>query len=676
MGEKMNKKIKNILLISIVSICFTLIVTICYYIPEKYDILRIGRLLKQIENYSLSMRFNTIVFSKSEMRSGSAIVSENVTGYYRKMILVLLDNQTVSEYGSLNFSYDKWADIVKSLEEKNPKIAWFDLNWKYEGNKTEFINALKDKTINKGNSIILESFEELTKRAENILPYDSKVANILKNFELNLKNPPYIPAYQKIVSSSPDILSSFQLVGARNMSQKNNLYQKAPMIVRVQYYIKEDSNIKITNVYYPSSVLLTIIKILDSDLSNVVFEKNSIIIKNAKYEGKIVNFRIPVDRNYDINVKFRGLNKSGFLRTLPLKDFTRAGLPRDSILIFGGDIEGFLSDKFLSPVGLLTSTEYFAYALGTILNREFLIEVPEIINIIYLFALVIIISLLAGRRIELTSLSAVLAIALPLGLGFGLFLLNFIVLTFIPLIVGVFSLIFGQIYLLLTEEKEKRQIKATFSKYVSPEFVNILVENPDIAKSGGVEKEVTMLFSDIRSFTTLSEGMSARELIEFLNDYLSIMTNILMENKGTLDKYIGDAIVGFWGAPIDLEDHAYYACLTAVKMMKALHEFNTRMEASGKNKINIGIGLNSGKIIVGNIGSEKKMNYTAIGDTAILTEELQDENKTYNTNIVISEFTYEKVKDYAKVRELGEYKAKHRDKPIKIYELIDMKEKV
>ncbi len=314
-------------------------------------------------------------------------------------------------------------------------------------------------------------------------------------------------------------------------------------------------------------------------------------------------------------------------------------------------------------------------ALGTILNRDFLFELPTSLNILYVFFIVFLVSLLSGRKFSYTGISALISILVPIALGFGLFFMRIIILTFIPLITGVFTLTFGQIYLLLTEEKEKRQIKATFSKYVSPEFVNILVENPELAKQGGVEKEVTMLFSDIRGFTTLSEGMSAKELIDFLNDYLSIMTNILMENKGTLDKYIGDAIVGFWGAPVDLEDHAYYACLSAVKMIRSLKEFNDRMEAIGKSKINIGIGLNTGKIIVGNIGSEKKMNYTALGDTAILTEELQDENKTYNTNIIISEFTYEKVKDYAKVRELGEYQAKHREKPIKIYELIDIREK-
>ena len=586
---------------------------------------------------------------------------------------------SVSKFGSLNFDYDVWADLIdhiNNMEEAKPKIVWFDINWKYEGKKENFINSIKNKAVIKGESIILERFMEAEDKAKHILSYDSEIAKSIKPFELKLDFVPEIKSYQKINSSSADILAAFHLVGSGNIDTQRDVYNLAPMIVKVQYYLKNGNDIKITNIFYPSSVLLAVVKILDSDITNVLFLKDKIVVKDALYDNKRINFEIPVDKNYCVNVNYRGRSKSGFLNTLSLKDLKRAGIPKDSILLFGIDIEGLTGNQWLSPLGNLNSTEHLAYALGTILNRDFLYELPAFINIIYIFLLVITISFLAGRKISYAGVSAVIGIVLPIALGFGLFFMRIIIITFIPLITGVFSLTFGQIYLLLTEEKEKRQIKATFSKYVSPEFVNILVENPELAKQGGVEKEVTMLFSDIRGFTTLSEGMSAKELIDFLNDYLSIMTNILMENKGTLDKYIGDAIVGFWGAPVDLEDHAYYACLSAVKMMKALKEFNARMESLGKNKINIGIGLNSGKIIVGNIGSEKKMNYTAVGDTAILTEELQDENKTYNTNIIISEFIYEKVKDYAKVRELGEYKAKHRDKPIKIYELIDIKEKI
>ena len=140
--------------------------------------------------------------------------------------------------------------------------------------------------------------------------------------------------------------------------------------------------------------------------------------------------------------------------------------------------------------------------------------------------------------------------------GFALFRFNIVIITIIPVITGLIALVGGEIFIILTEQSEKRFIKSTFSKYVSPDLVNILVANPEKIELGGQDTEATVLFSDIRGFTTLSEGMQPKDLIGFLNLYLTRMTNIVMETKGTLDKYIGDAVVAFWGTPIELPDHA------------------------------------------------------------------------------------------------------------------------
>ena len=168
--------------------------------------------------------------------------------------------------------------------------------------------------------------------------------------------------------------------------------------------------------------------------------------------------------------------------------------------------------------------------------------------------------------------------------------------------------------------------------------------------------------------------MTAAELISFLNIYLTRMTDIVMQTRGTLDKYIGDAVVAFWGTPITLENHAYNACQAAVQMMKGLKEFNEEQVQLGKKPINIGIGLSTGSIIVGNMGSDKKRNYTAIGETATLTEDLQDENKVYQTNIIISDYTYQKVKDRVVVRELDVISIRGGAEHLKIYELLDVLE--
>ena len=218
------------------------------------------------------------------------------------------------------------------------------------------------------------------------------------------------------------------------------------------------------------------------------------------------------------------------------------------------------------------------------------------------------------------------------------------------------------------EESDKRRIKSIFGKYVSPLVVDQMLNKPP--ELGGEDTDITVFFSDIRSFTTLSESMSPQELVNLLNEYLTTMTDCLINFNGTLDKYIGDAIMGFWGAPLPAADHAEMACKCALQQMRLLKELNANWPAT--RQINIGIGLNSGICTVGNMGSQGRMNYTVMGDNVNLASRLEGINKQYYTNIVISENTYEKIKDKGFItRELDDIRVKGKRKPVTIYELID-----
>ena len=222
-------------------------------------------------------------------------------------------------------------------------------------------------------------------------------------------------------------------------------------------------------------------------------------------------------------------------------------------------------------------------------------------------------------------------------------------------------------YRVVTEERDKRRIKIMFGKYVSPAVVDQMMDNPP--ELGGVDKELTVLFSDIRGFTTLSENMSPQALVNHLNTYLTEMTDIILEYDGTLDKYVGDEIMCFWGAPLPQEEHALYACLCALRQMEALRELNKGWPP--ERRINIGIGVNSGIMTVGNMGSLGRMNYTLMGDNVNLGARLEGTNKQYATNVIISENTYGLVKDKFVVRELDNIRVKGKNKPVLIYELID-----
>jgi adenylate cyclase len=223
------------------------------------------------------------------------------------------------------------------------------------------------------------------------------------------------------------------------------------------------------------------------------------------------------------------------------------------------------------------------------------------------------------------------------------------------------------------DAKEKKKIRDTFTRYVAPEIVKEMLSNPDKLKVGGEKKEITMLFSDVRDFTTMSERLSPQELATLLNIYMGKMTDILFETGGTLDKYIGDALVGFWGAPLDLKDHAYHAVRGAKQMLDALPDINREFERRKFPKINVGIGLNTGDASVGNMGSDRIFQYTALGDNMNLASRLESLTKYYGVNLMISEFTLAKLGEKAKefkIRPLDLVQVKGKSKAVKIYEVL------
>ncbi len=225
------------------------------------------------------------------------------------------------------------------------------------------------------------------------------------------------------------------------------------------------------------------------------------------------------------------------------------------------------------------------------------------------------------------------------------------------------------LYRSLFEEKEKRRVRSAFGQYLSPEVIRRLLLNPQLVEPR--KTDITVMFSDIRGFTTISEKLDAQELALFLNQYLSDMTSLVFEHHGTLDKYIGDAVMAFWGAPFEEPGHAARGCNTGLKMMDRVREMQKKWEAEGKPHLDIGIGLNTGVASVGNMGSVLRYGYTALGDTVNLSSRLEGLNKDYGTHILVNETTYAAAKDEGFVfRELDLIRVKGKLQPVTIYELI------
>ena len=239
-----------------------------------------------------------------------------------------------------------------------------------------------------------------------------------------------------------------------------------------------------------------------------------------------------------------------------------------------------------------------------------------------------------------------------------------------PFLAVIVSYVGSSIYNYVSERRQRMMIKGMFTQYVNPSVVDELLEDPDKLRLGGERKELTVFFSDIEQFTSISEKLPPEELVSILNDYLSVMTSLIFANNGTLDKYQGDAIVAFWGAPLPQADHAFLACRTAVRMQESIEGLTSLWEAEGRPVLRTRIGINTTEAIVGNLGGVNRFDYTAVGDGVNFGSRLEGANKEYRTRTIIGANTYAKVADRVIARELDLMVAAGKTEPIRIYELI------
>jgi adenylate cyclase len=251
---------------------------------------------------------------------------------------------------------------------------------------------------------------------------------------------------------------------------------------------------------------------------------------------------------------------------------------------------------------------------------------------------------------------------------------NYVTIATNPMLAVGLGFIGATVYNYLHERKQKNLIKNMFTQYLNPAVVNQLVENPDKLRLGGERKTLTVFFSDIAGFTSLSEKSTPEGLVALLNEYLSAMTDIIFAHAGTLDKFEGDAIMAFWGAPIDQQDHALRACKASLKMQEELVSIRKRWKEEDKPDLYVRIGLNTGEMLVGNMGGAGRFDYTVIGDSVNLASRLESANKQYKSSIMIGQSTYEHVKDHIIARELDMLVVVGKTEPVKVYELLGLKE--
>jgi len=352
----------------------------------------------------------------------------------------------------------------------------------------------------------------------------------------------------------------------------------------------------------------------------------------------------------------------------------KPGTFREKIVLIGASATG-IGDLRSTPYGGLDypGVEIHANVIDNILNRRFLQRGAE--QVVWDLGIILLFGIPLGIWLALVQPRwmwfGLLLLAPFLGGVFYAFLHGWWLNFTIPAVTLVANVSLVALYRALVEEKEKRKVRGAFQQYLSPEVIRRLLQNPELVRPR--KTEISIMFSDIRGFTTISEQLDAQELAQLLNEYLTDMTRIVFEREGTLDKYIGDAVMAFWGAPFEEPGHAVKACHAALAMFERLAMLQQGWKANNRPYIDIGVGLNTGTASVGNMGSELRYGYTALGDAVNLASRIEGLNKEYGTHILATEFTVAESRDAGFVfRELDLIRVKGKTRPVTIYELLGL----
>jgi len=386
---------------------------------------------------------------------------------------------------------------------------------------------------------------------------------------------------------------------------------------------------------------------------------------------------LPVSEAGELHLNYYG--PRGSFRTVSAADVIRHRLPEGALagaLVFVGATEMGIYDLRATPFDpALPGVEIHATVAANALEGRFLTRDGRTaaIELAAIFLLPALLALLLST----TTRTALGLVWLLLSAGFWLALDQFLfrsqsldLSVIYPLLPVLLCYLGGEAYRNLVVERKGRYLKKAFGSYLSPELVDQIVKNPGRLRLGGEKRELTVLFSDIRGFTSLSESLEPEQLVQLLNEYLTPMTRIVLEEKGTLDKFIGDAVMAFFNAPLDLPAHQAHACRVAVRMVRRLRELNEDFARRGTPRISIGIGINSGEAVVGNMGADLRFDYTAIGDDVNLASRLEGLTKQYGVGIVVSASTREAAGDEFSFREIDLVRVKGKQNPVAVYELM------
>ncbi len=679
-GLAMKQKILNVLRISPFKI--TLFVIVLSLLLFFLDF----RFLRFIELKTLDLR---IVSRGAEATGGETVIA-------------VVDDESIREIGRWPWPRTTIAKLVECLKAAGVKTVGFDIVFSEPDHNSslktidELSSAMKIQGINGSAIAMLAKKREIADTDTLLAKSISRAQNVTLGYYFYIGGKDKLDLSKKDIAQRADRISNsrYSIITSsdRNPDDSGIRTAYAPEVnIKIISDAAQNSGyfnsmpdadgtmrwsplvIKFQDNYYPSLAISLLTQYLDWPMLALNMEKYG--VESVKL-GKIT---IPTDDRGRLLINYLGPAK-----TFPhysIHDILQGKIPADQLrnkIVLVGVTATAVYDLRVTPFSpVYPGVEIHANIIDNILHQNFLI-CSSLIRFVDIFAIIffgLVMGLIITRLravgaafVALIIISVFIALNLLAFYAFNIWLnLVYPVLTMMAIYLGI------TLYHYIKVEREKKKIRGAFQYYLTASVINEMLKDPTKLKLGGDKKDLSVLFSDIRGFTTISEKLTPEELVRLLNEYLTAMTNIVFKYEGLLDKYMGDAIMAVFGAPLDQPDHARRACLTALEMMDELQKLQKKWEAEGRPILNIGIGINTGDMVVGNMGSEMRFDYTVMGDMVNLGSRLEGINKEYGTNIIISEFTYNIVKEGVSCRELDLVRVKGKNKPVKIMELMGEK---
>ena len=629
--------------------------------------------VKKLENFTYDARLNLMMPSTTDDR----------------IVIVDIDEKSLHAEGRWPWGRNKLAALVDKLfDDYKIKVMGFDVVFA-EKDESSGLKSLEDigNTYLKGDGNFQQAITELKPR----LDYDQLFANSLKN--RNVVMGYYFTQGEKDsgVGSLPPasfVEGSFkgknitfkQVTGfGANLSviqgsamtaghfnpdtDQDGITRKVPMLMGYKGGLYESLSVAMARI------ALGVPKLQAGFAEGIGVGK--------KYSGlewlRLGDRRIPVDGEIAALIPYRG--QQGSFPYVSATDVLNGKVSPEvlqgRIVLLGTTAPGLMDLRATPVQNIYAGVEVHANMIAGILDQN--IKERPAYTMGAEFMMILLVGLFLA--VLLPILNPLLATVLTLATFVFMIVFNLAVWQFANLVLPLASIllmvslmyVLNMSYGFFVESRGKRQLAGLFGQYVPPELVDEMSKDPEAFSLEGESRELTVLFSDVRGFTTISEGLDPKQLTQLMNEFLTPMTHVIHHNRGTIDKYMGDAIMAFWGAPLHDDHHARNALKAGMEMLQSLEELQKQFAEKGWPPINIGVGLNTGMMTVGNMGSEFRMAYTVMGDAVKLGSRLESLTKNYGVSIIVSEFTKNEVPEFI-YRELDIVKVKGKDKPVAIFE--------